>query len=295
MLCSLSRRRAEQGHEEIEGEVVNRQGILAVFATAAVAVGLAIGLQMPVANADALPNGLTVDCSQDSDIHATCIVGGCPRVNGDYVVDAVHVTVAGQITQNESQHEYEFKCINGQTARQGVGTTPGGTARISVQGCRKKDLESDWCGPWSEYAYTAPAKPAAPAAPPPAPAPAPAPAAPQTKQCPDGGPVVPVADACPVKKVAPTNAVTLSVKKAGLQANVTVGNTSDISADCTYDATEANGLGPAVHRDFSLAAKGSTTLNFPAPLIGQSYQIVAACNANFEGQTVEIGRATGNA
>ncbi|MDT5264290.1 MAG: hypothetical protein QOI90_916, partial [Mycobacterium sp.] len=42
-------------------------------------------------------------------------------------------------------------------------------------------------------------------------------------------------------------------------------------------------------------AKGSTTLTFPAPLIGQSWQLVAACNAPFDGQTVEIGRATGNA
>jgi hypothetical protein len=98
-----------------------------------------------------------------------------------------------------------------------------------------------------------------------------------------------------VKKVAPTNAVTMNVKNAGLQANVTVGNTSDLAAQCTYDATEANGLGLPVHRDFSLAAKGSTTLTFPAPLPGQSWQLVAACNAPFDGQTVEIGRATANA
>jgi hypothetical protein len=124
---------------------------------------------------------------------------------------------------------------------------------------------------------------------------APKPVEPQTKQCPDGGPTVPVADACPVKKVAPTNAVTMTVKKAGLQVNVTVSNTSDLAAQCTYDATEANGLGPAVHRDFNLAAKGSTTLNFPAPLIGQSYNLVSACNANFEGQSVQIGRDTGSA
>ena len=87
----------------------------------------------------------------------------------------------------------------------------------------------------------------------------------------------------------------MNVKNAGLQANVTVGNTSDLAAQCTYDATEANGLGLPVHRDFSLAAKGSSTLTFPAPLPGQSWQLVAACNANFEGQTVEIGRASGNA
>jgi hypothetical protein len=98
-----------------------------------------------------------------------------------------------------------------------------------------------------------------------------------------------------VKKVAPTNAVTMNVKKAGLQVNVTVGNKSDLSASCTYDATEANGLGLPVHRDFSLAAKGSTTLTFPAPLPGQSYQLTAACTAPFDGQTVQIGSASGSA
>ena len=32
-----------------------------------------------------------------------------------------------------------------------------------------------------------------------------------------------------------------------------------------------------------------------APLIGQTYQLTAACVADFEGQRVEIGRATGTA
>src|SRR6476646_349417 len=136
---------------------MNRKRVHAVFAIAVTGAGLTVGLTMPVANADDLPNGLTVTCSQDSDIDATCIIGGCPRVNGDYVVDAVHVIVAGQITSNETQHEYDFKCISGQTARQGVGTAPGRTETISVQGCRKKDIKADWCGPWSDYKYTAPA------------------------------------------------------------------------------------------------------------------------------------------
>ena len=116
--------------------------------TAAVA---SFPVALPVAAADNLPNGLTITCSQDSDIHATCIIGGCPRVNGDYVVDAVHVTVAGQIPYNESQHEYDFKCINGQTARQGVSTSPGKTENIAAQGCRKNGGlgEHDWCTPWS--------------------------------------------------------------------------------------------------------------------------------------------------
>ncbi len=260
-----------------------RTRIAAMVAAAVTVIGSAGIVVMPVASADSLPNGLTVNCAPDSGVHTTCVIGGCPRVNGDYVVDAVHVMYRG------NQDEYDFKCINGQTARWGVQSTDQFT--IGVQACRKKDLEGDWCGPWADYTYKPPAAPAAPAAP----ATPAAPAPPQTKQCPDGGPTIPVGDACPVKKTAPTNAVTMNVKRAGLQVNVTVGNTSDLAAQCTYDATEANGLGLPVHRDFSLAAKGRTTLTFPAPLIGQSWQLTAACNANFEGQTVEIGRATGTA
>ena len=266
------------------------------FGIAAVVAGAVVPLtvSLPTALADNLPNGLTMSCNQDSDIHATCIIGGCPRVNGDYVVDAVHVTVAGQITSNETQHEYDFKCINGQTARQGVGTSPGKAETISAQGCRKNTGigEHDWCGPWSAYKYTAPAKPAPPP-PPPAAAPPPPPP-PQQVKCSDGS-TLPAGSTCPVKKVAPTNAVTMNAKKAGTQVNVTVGNTSDLSAKCTYDATESNGLGLPVHRDFSLAAKGSTTLNFPAPLPGQSWQLRTACNAPFDGQTVQIGSASGSA
>ena len=86
----------------------------------------------------------------------------------------------------------------------------------------------------------------------------------------------------------------MDVKNAGLQINVTVSNSSDLAAQCTYDATEANGLWPPVHRDFSLAAKGSTTLTFPAPAIGQSWRLVSACNAPFDGQTVQIGRVQKN-
>ena len=275
---------------------MNRKRILAVFAIAVAAVGLAVGLTMPVSNADVLPNGYDVSCKQVNPTQVVCSIGGCPRVYEDYAGDVVHTRVNAL-----PQHEIGKGC--GATITQTVDTSEG--FNYAVQGSRKHKASGDDCGAWSDYTFTPPAKPAPPAAPqtkqcpgggPVIPVADQCPAAePQTKQCPDGGPIVPVADACPVKKVAPTNAVTMNVKSAGLQVNVTVGNTSDLAAQCTYDATEANGLGPAVHRDFSLAAKGSTTLNFPAPLIGQSYQLVAACNANFEGQTVEIGRATGNA
>ncbi len=236
-----------------------RKRILAVLATASAELGLAVGLTMPVSHADPLPNGYDVSCKQANSHQVVCSIGGCPQVGGD----VVHTSVDGQ-----PQHEIGQSC--GATITQTVETSSG--FNYAVQGCSKHTVAGDTCGAWSDYKYTPPAAPAAPAEP-------------QTKQCPDGGPTIPVAQACPV----------MNVQKAGLQVNVTVGNTSDLSAECTYDATEANGLGLPVHRDFSLAAKGSTTLTFPAPLIGQSWQLVAACNAPFEGQTVEIGRANGSA
>jgi hypothetical protein len=259
-----------------------RKRVSALLGIAAAVVAVAGTSLLPVANADVLPNGYDVSCKQVNPTQVVCTIGGCPRVYEDYAGDVVHTRVNAL-----PQHEIGKGCDA--TITQTVDTSS--AFNYAVQGCRKHKASGDDCGAWSDYTFTPPAAPA----PAPAPAPPPPPAAPQTKQCPDGGPTIPVTEACPVKKAAPTNAVTMKVNRAGLQVNVTVGNTSDLAAQCTYDATEANGLGPAVHRDFSLAAKGSTTLNFPAPLIGQSYQLVAACNATFEGQSVQIGSATGSA
>ncbi|WP_275571901.1 hypothetical protein [Mycolicibacterium vanbaalenii] len=111
-----------------------------------------------------------------------------------------------------------------------------------------------------------------------------------------GGPTIPAGQTCPPKppaapvEQAPTNAVTLNIVREGLRAKVTVGNTSNLQAQCTYNATEVNGLGIPVSRDFTVNPKGSTPLEFAAPLIGQTYTVVVACRANFNGQDVEIGR-----
>lgn len=258
-----------------------RKRILAPLAIASAAIGVAGTSVLPVASADTLGNGVTVNCTQDTDTHATCIVTGCPRVGDDYVPQTIHYMLNGG-----GQVEEDYSCGGGY--RIGV-DNKGAPINLGVQLTRKHFPDKDDNTAYANYTFNPPAKPAAPAAPAPAAPPAAAPV-----PCPDGS-TVPAGQTCPVKKVAPTNAVTMNVQKAGLQVNVTVGNTSDLAAQCTYDATEANGLGSPVHRDFSLAAKGSTTLNFPAPLLGQSWQLVSACNANFEGQTVEIGRKTGTA
>ena len=82
--------------------------LLAVVAAFIGATALSLWVVAPPAQADTLPNGLAVSCTQDSDIHATCVVSGCPRVDGDYVVDAVHAKINGG-----EQRENDFKCING--------------------------------------------------------------------------------------------------------------------------------------------------------------------------------------
>ena len=109
-----------------------------------------------------------------------------------------------------------------------------------------------------------------------------------------GGPTIPARQTCPPKpppaEMAPTNAVTLNIVREGLRAKVTVGNTSNLQAQCTYNATEVKGLGIPVNRDFTVNPKSTTPLEFAAPLIGQTYTVVVACRANFNGQDVEIGR-----
>src|SRR5581483_269581 len=290
---------------------MNRKRVSASFGIASAAIGLAASMMLPVASAGPVGNGLTVDCTQDSDIHATCIIGGCPRVNGDYVVDAVHAIVHGQITSNETQHEYDFKCINGQTARQGVDTAPGGTYTISVQGCRKKDLEGDWCGPWGDYVYKSPAKPAAPA---PAPAPEQQPvicppnsqqaSVPAGQQCTPKPPVkcgpdspvpeVPAGDTCPVTPP-PTDAVALNFARSGFQLNATFKNSSKVAAQCHYDAQAAGGTAVGGKTDdFALGANATVTRTYTGPPIGSTYHVVVSCNGKFNGQNVEIGHIDQN-
>ncbi|QZA08449.1 hypothetical protein K3U94_03815 [Mycolicibacter heraklionensis] len=237
----------------------------------------------PGADASPLPNGLDVSCTADSGVHTTCIIGGCPRVNGDYVVDAVHVLYNGR------QEEYGFKCINGQTARWGVQTVAEFT--IGVQGCRKKDLEGDWCGPWADYTYKPPAAPAPAAGAAPAPGPAEKPV-----RCTGDGRILPPGSDCsktppPAKpeEKPPTNQVRMQITKQLGNVKVNVTNNAPIAGNCLYKANEVNGAGIPVSRAFDIAANGSTTLNFIAPLPGQTYHVVLSCHGDFKGKSVEFG------
>lgn len=179
-------------------------------------------------------------------------------MNGDYVVDAVHIIYNGQ------QDEFEFKCISGQTARWGVQSAS--QFSIGVQGCRKKDFEGDWCTPYSNYTYNKPAKLAAP--PPPVVAPPPV--------------VVP-----DPPKIAPTNAVTMNISVSGLTANVNIASTAEIPGTCTYKATAP--LLPAVNKTFDLALNGSTSFSTLAPPLLSTYHVVLSCKGQFDGKSVEFG------
>lgn len=258
----------------------------------------AFGLVLsPSAAADPLSNGLTASCTPDSDVHVTCIIGGCARVHGDYVIDAVHVM------WNGIQSEYDFKCINGATARWGHDN--GGKAfKIAVQGCRKKDLEGDWCGPWADYNYTPPAKPEAPQPPvkcPPGSKTATVPAGQQCEaapladiKCPDGSPTptVPAGQQCAaIPEV--TNAIEASFGAPGATSiafNVT--NTSKLSATCNYVAT-TNSINPLVPpkttRQFTVPANGNHTETFSGAPTFSTYNVVLSCHDASGKQKSEIG------
>jgi hypothetical protein len=112
----------------------------------------AVILAVPVAGAKPLSNGLDIECFLDNtNGRVKCVtMPGCPRVHGDYVVDALHVMING------NQDEYPFHCINGQTVSWNLATDPGSPFTFGVQACRKKDLEGDWCTPYADYTYTPP-------------------------------------------------------------------------------------------------------------------------------------------
>ena len=112
----------------------------------------AVMLVAPVANAVPLSNGLDIECFLDNtNNRVKCVtLPSCPRVNGDYVVDALHVLINGK------QDEYPYKCINGATAKWNLPIDPNSTFTFGVQACRKKDLEGDWCTRYSDYTYTPP-------------------------------------------------------------------------------------------------------------------------------------------
>jgi hypothetical protein len=281
-----------------------RKRMARAFGVAVAAASIALGVVMvaPVANAQPLSNGLDVTCTAVTDTQLTCVISGCPRVNGDYVVDAVHVL------QNGHQDEYPFKCINGATATHNIATTVNNPITLGFQACRKKDLEGDWCGPWADYTYQ---PPAAPPPPPAADVKCPAgsetptvPAGQQCKaapkpdiQCPPGSPTatVPAGQTCaPIPDV--TNAIQASFGDPGpTSVDFNVTNTSNIEATCNYTAT-ANSLNPLVPkkttRQFNVPANGNHTETFSGAITFTTYNVELSCKDASGKQKAELGHVT---
>lgn len=277
--------------------VVQRLVIAAATVAAAAAFAPFIA---PVASADNLPNGLTVTCNPVGDHQLTCVIGGCPRVNGDYVVDIVHVMDNGY-----QFDDMDFKCINGQTATHNANILipsvgPDGYT-FGFQACRFKTFEENWCTPWSNYTW----KPAASAQGPAAPQKAPdvicgpddekptVPAGQQCKakekppvDCPPGGlqKQVPAGQACPP----PTNAVTVSFDRGVFSWTVNVKNNAGIGGDCTYRATDTGG-GLGASEDFAIEPNGTASFDVPAPVLTRKYTVVTSCNGTYDGKPVEFG------
>jgi hypothetical protein len=119
---------------------------------------------------------------------------------------------------------------------------------------------------------------------PPAPVEAPAPKVEEKPKPPEVIPPPP-----PPPEVAPTNAVRMDINKSFLNATVTITNTSKVAGKCNYDANDARGILPGIHRDVNLGANGTATLTVPAPPLGSTYHVVLSCTGDFNGQQVEFG------
>ena len=81
----------------------------------------------------------------------------------------------------------------------------------------------------------------------------------------------------------------MNIKRAGFNVNVNVTNTADLAGQCTYNANDVNGILPSANRDFSIGAKGTAQLTFPAPPPLSTYHVVVSCHGTFNGQDVEFG------
>jgi hypothetical protein len=166
---------------------------------------------------------------------------------------------------------------------------------FGVSFVRYEPTETDWVGIifGRPATVTPPAGPGAPGgAGPGAPggpaAPAEVPQPPPPVKCPPGGPKteVPAGEKCP----APTNAVAVTFQRGFAQWTVDVKNNAGIGGSCTYNATDNNGLLPAVNRNFDIAPNGNANFQVPAPPPFSSWNVVTVCTGTYDGQQVEFGR-----
>ncbi|MCT7657299.1 hypothetical protein [Mycobacterium deserti] len=256
-----------------------------------------------------------MNCTKDSEVHVTCVVSGCPRVDGDYVVDKLHYRINGG-----GQVEPSFKCINGETARVGFDNN-NQPFDLGVQACRHRDLSENPCTPWSNFRYTPPAAaevkcgpndqtptvPAGSKCVPKTQPPVQCPAGSATPTVPAGAQCAPAAlKTCPPGSAKaqvpgsescapPANAVTMNIGGGALTRTVSVTNNSALAASCAYDAKGTGGVfAPGLNRQINVGPNGSTSIDVPAPPLGSTYQVTLTCTGNWDGKQVEIGRVVQN-
>jgi hypothetical protein len=134
---------------------------------------------------------------------------------------------------------------------------------------------------------------APPAGPPPQGAPPQQQAPPPDVQCPPDSPVksVPPGQTCPAAPpVTDAISLTFGPVQGFFPANsitATISNSSDLPAKCTYDATPSN-----THRNFTVAAHGSSPLTFSGVATGTTYHATVTCNDSSGKQSQPIGTAS---
>jgi hypothetical protein len=277
---------------------MTRRRVAASLAISSLVIGVAGSFVIPVASADALSNGLTVQCMPNN-ANIGCSVSGCPRV-GDYVVDALHVILSAQSLQG-SQDEYDYPCQpNGTVSPVNILTFQAKADEpltVGVQVCRKVAVGSDKCGAWSNYTYTPPAQASAPAnnSAPPANNPKPV----FCTGGPDAGQTLPPGSSCPAAPAAapapptpPTNAVTLHFQKNGFQINAIIVNNSDVAGQCQYDAVNTNGIIPERTDSFPIGAHATVTRPYPAPPPLAQFHATVTCSGDFNGTSDEFGNTS---
>jgi hypothetical protein len=124
------------------------------------------------------------------------------------------------------------------------------------------------------------------------PAQGPAPAAPPVN-CPAGSVsgTVPAGQQCQALPP-PTNAVTFTFQKKGLQIQAIIVNKSTVAGQCHYDARNTNGIIPETTDDFPIGAKATVIRTFTAPPPLAKFHATVTCTGDFNGKSDEFGNTS---
>jgi hypothetical protein len=269
-----------------------RKRILAVLATAGTALGLVVGVTMPVSHADTMDN-------IRASINTTRSNAGCPALTYSTQLEAAAQNLVRTSIDNGAFGGYSGPTTQASTANEGAQDS---INRVNValdarlHDCSWKDFGVGFYRKDSAQLSIVAVYVGKPSAPPPpvcadgttVPAGQQCPAAPPPPvTCPDGT-TVPAGQQCPAPKPV-TDAISLSFGPPGLGSiTATITNSSDLNGKCTYDATGLKNT----HQNFNVPAHGSTPLTFNGFNTGTTYHAVVSCNDASGKQTQPIGTAS---